>query len=112
MPRPQVRPGVWRVKCLHLRREVSIMTFTPFVIAWACLAVAVIGLLLYRNITALHEDDNLHLSAGEQRMIPEQVAVFKTLDKIDRWGKALTVITVATGLVLASIYIYESIVAH
>ncbi len=88
------------------------MTFTPFVIAWACMAVAVIALLLYRNITALHENDNLHLSASEQTLIPEQQAVFKTLDKIDRWGKTLTVITVATGLVLASIYIYESIAAH
>ena len=88
------------------------MTFTPFVIAWACMAVAVVGLLLYRNITALHEDDNLHLSAAEEKMIPAQMAVFNQLDKIDRWGKTLTVITVAAGLVLASVYIYESIVAH
>jgi len=76
------------------------------------MAVVVIGLAIFRNVAALHEDDNLHLSASEQRLIPEQMAVFQQLDKIDRWGKTLTVITVAAGLVLASIYIYESIVAH
>jgi hypothetical protein len=88
------------------------MTFTPFVIAWACLAVVVIGLAIFRNLTALHEDDNLHLSASEQKLIPAQMAIFKQLDKIDRWGKTLTVITVAMGLVLASIYICDSIIQH
>ncbi len=88
------------------------MTFTVLVIAWACLAVVVIGLAIFRNLAALHEDDNLHLAASEQKMIPQQLAFFTWMDKIDRWGKTLTVITVATGLVLASIYIYQSIEAH
>jgi len=88
------------------------MTFTPFVVAWACLAVVVIGLAIFRNLAALHEDDNIHLAASEQEMIPQQQAFFVWMDKIDRWGKTLTVITVATGLVLASIYIYNSVAAH
>ncbi len=88
------------------------MPYTSFVIAWACLAVVVIGLAIFRNIASLHEDDNIHIAAGEQRMITEQQAFFGRMDKIDRWGKTLTVITVATGLVLASIYIYNSLQEH
>src|SRR5579863_6585231 len=89
-----------------------VMTFTPFVIAWACLAVAVIGLAIFRNLTALHEDDHLHLSESERGLIPQQMATFKQIDKLDRWGRMLTIVTVASGLVLASIYIYESIAQH
>jgi hypothetical protein len=60
----------------------------------------------------LHEDDNLHIAAGEEQKIPQQVAFFRMMDKIDRWGKTLTVITVAGGLVLAAVYLYETIGAH
>jgi len=85
------------------------MTLTPLVIAWACLAVVVIGLAIFRSIAGLHEDDNVHLAVSEQGMIPKQIAFFNSMEKIDRWGKSLTVVTVAFGLVLASIYIYHSL---
>jgi hypothetical protein len=85
------------------------MTFTPLVVAWACLAVLVIGLAIFRTIAGLHEDDNIHLAAGEAPMIPKQVAFFHTMERIDRWGKSLTVVTVVTGLMLASVYIYNSL---
>jgi hypothetical protein len=76
------------------------------------LAIAVLGLAIFRNLTALHEDDNIHIAASEQAMIPGQLAFFRKMDRMDRVGKTLTVITVAGGLVLAAIYIYQSIVAH
>jgi len=85
------------------------MTLTPFVIGWVLLAIVVIGLAIFRSIAGLHEDDNVHLALSEQGMIPKQIAFFNTMERIDRWGKSLTVITVAFGLVLASIYIYHSL---
>ena len=85
------------------------MTLTPLVIAWACLALVVIGLAIFRSIVGLHEDDNVHIALSEQGMIPKQIAFFHQMEKIDRWGKSLTVVTVAYGLVLASIYIYHSL---
>ncbi|HWE52539.1 MAG TPA: hypothetical protein VG273_22280 [Bryobacteraceae bacterium] len=89
--------------------EVFDMTLTPLVVAWAVLAIGVIGLAIFRSIAGLHEDDNVHLAAGEQDMIPKQIAFFNTMERIDRWGKSLTVVTAAFGLVLASIYIYHSL---
>ena len=81
------------------------MKFTPYVVTWAILAVTVLALAIYRNLVALHEDDNLHI-AGAERLIPKQMAFYRVMDRIDRWGGALTAVTVASGLILAAIYLY------
>ena len=83
------------------------MGFTPYVMSWAVLAVVVLGLALYRNLMELHEDENLHIVAGEEKLIPQQMAFHRMMDKIDHWGEALTVITVGGGLILAGLYIYQ-----
>jgi hypothetical protein len=88
------------------------MGLVPYAVVWGFLALVVLGLALARFLAALHEDDNLHLAASEQAMIPRQLAFFQKLDKIDRWGKTLTVITVAGGLLLAAAYIYQLMQAH
>ncbi len=88
------------------------MTLTPFVVIWVCLAVVVLGLAMARNLAGLHEDDNLHLAKGSEALVSEQVAFFGLLGRIDRWGKALTVITIAGGLALAAVYLYQSVLLH
>lgn len=80
---------------------------TPFVIFWAVLGLATLGLALYRKFVSMREDDYLHLSAGEERLIPQQVATFRKLGTIDRWGVSMTIVTVAMGLALAALYLYR-----
>ena len=80
---------------------------TPFVVFWAVLGLSTLALALYRIILALHEDDYVHLAAGEERLIPGQVAAFRKLGLIDRWGIMMTVATVAFGLALAAFYLYQ-----
>jgi hypothetical protein len=82
------------------------MTIVPFAAAWACLLVGVIGLAAYRKMIALREDDYLHVSEGEAKIIPQQIATAHKLDVVDHWGKILTITTVATGVVLAAVYLY------
>jgi hypothetical protein len=79
---------------------------TTFAISWAILGFATLALALYRIILALHEDDYVHLAAGEQHLIPAQEASFRKLGLIDRWGVALTVGTILYGLVLVAFYLY------
>lgn len=83
------------------------MNITPYIILWSILALVVLGLALYRKLITMHSDDELvHLAAGEQKLIPQQVALSAKLDKIDRWGKILTIATVVSGLVIASFYLW------
>jgi hypothetical protein len=84
------------------------MNLTPFVILWSILALAVLGLALYRKLVANHEDDLIHIGPGEEKLIPQQVQVAAKLEVVDRWGKTLTVIVAATGLLIAAAYLYQA----
>ena len=82
---------------------------TAFVIFWAILGVATLALALYRKFVSMSEDDYVHLSAGEERLIPQQVATFKKIGVIDKWGITMTIVTVVLGLALAALYLYQAI---
>jgi hypothetical protein len=85
---------------------------TAFVIFWAILGVATLALALYRKFVSMREDDYVHLSAGEERLIPQQVATFKKIGAIDRWGIIMTIVTVAFGLALAALYLYRIVLSQ
>lgn len=85
---------------------------TPLVVIWAVLAIATLGLALYRKLVSASEENLVHLGAGEERHIPEQVALAAKLKGIDRWGKILTVITIVIGLLIAALYLYQSWLVH
>jgi hypothetical protein len=76
-------------------------------IVWSALTLFVVSLALVRKFTAQSEDDLVHLSGSADQAISQQITVANKLDKIDHWGKLLTVIDVAFGVVLfaASMYI-------
>jgi hypothetical protein len=84
------------------------MNLIPFVVIWAVLALVVLALALYRNLAAMHEDALIHLGPGEERLVPKQVALFHRLDLVDRWGKTLTVVTLAGGVTLAAVVLYRA----
>ena len=84
------------------------MTMMTLVVLWVALGIATLALALYRKFVSLKEDDYLHLAEGEGRLIPQQVAIAKKLEWIDKWGKSLTVITVLLGLGIAGAYLYEA----
>ena len=85
---------------------------TAFVIFWAILGVATLALALYRKFVSMREDDYVHLSAGEERLIPQQVATFKKIGAIDRWGITMTIVTVVFGLALAALYLYRIVLSQ
>ena len=83
------------------------MNLTPFVVIWACLAVAVLGIALYRKMVTRNEDDYVHVAEGEAKLIPQQIATAHKLDVIDHWEKILMIITVVTGVALGAAYLYQ-----
>ena len=78
-------------------------------ISWLILTAVVIGLALYRKfVSHFREDDLLHLAEGEAKLIPSQVAAARSLERIDFWGKALTVVDVLFGLTLLAVALYRA----
>ena len=80
----------------------------PFTVLWMFLAVAVIGLILYRAWIARSEDDRLHVHQSEIGLVSQQAATAQRLEAIDRWGQALTVIALLYGLAIAGGYTYQN----
>jgi len=81
------------------------ISLLPFLYPWVALALAVIGLLVWRKVVASHEDDNLHVLDGGGA---DQTVVAHKLDQIDKWGKILTVIALVYGLIRAVAYAYQA----
>jgi hypothetical protein len=89
------------------------MNLTPYIVLWSILGIFVLGLALYRKLVTTHQEDDLvHLSRGEERLIPHQVAVNQKIHKIDRVGELLTVVTVIGGLAIAAAYLYGAFQAN
>ena len=73
------------------------------VILWAALALVVVGLAIYRNILGIHEPA-LHVARASAGV--KEAKEFSREETIERWGRRLTVIVIAYGLVLASVYLF------
>jgi hypothetical protein len=87
--------------------------YAPFVVLWAALALAVLGLIVYRKIVASGEDDMIHVSdAAGSSVASQQASVAQKLDQIDKWGKTLTVVVVLYGIALAGVYVYQTWVSR
>ena len=79
----------------------------PFVISWLVLGVCVAALALYRKFVSSREDDIVHLASGESQFVSKQTDLAQRLQKLDFWGKTLTIVLAVYGLVLLGIFIYR-----
>jgi hypothetical protein len=77
----------------------------PFVGLETVLVVAVLAMILWRQAVARSEDDTLHVLHGT---ISEQTTVATKLEKIDKWGKMLTLVAGVLGLILLVIFLYQT----
>jgi hypothetical protein len=80
------------------------MNLTPLVVSWAVLATAVLLLAFYRRKIASKEDDYLHVNND---VAAQQTTLAKKLEGIDRWGKILTIVAAAFGLLLFVLFLYN-----
>jgi hypothetical protein len=76
----------------------------PFLGLDIVLAAVVIALFVWRQSVARKEDDTVHVMHGE---LAEQKLVAAKLDKLDKWGKSFTVVTVLLGLLVGALYVYQ-----
>ncbi len=77
-------------------------------ILWAVLTVVVIMLAVFRKFASRKEDAFVHLADSEVPVITEQATVARKLDKIDFWGKTLTVVDVAFFAVLLGVVFFNA----
>ena len=82
------------------------INFTPWAVLWSVLAIVVLVMAGYRKVISDKEDETLHLSNPSASA--QQVTVAHKLEVIDKWGKLLTIIAAAFGLLLGLAYTYQT----
>lgn len=81
------------------------ISFVPFTVLWALLAIVVLALIVYRKLVSSQEQETLHLADATEAN--HQAVIARKLDWIDKWGKLLTVVAVVYGVLLAAAYTYH-----
>jgi putative heme iron utilization protein len=76
-------------------------TLTIQVVIWIAMATVVGGLALYRKFISRSEVDVIHLRDNELAAVSEQDNLAHRLEKVDRWGKLLTIVLIVYGLLIA-----------
>jgi len=78
----------------------------PLIVLWGAMAISVLILIVWRKTVARNEDDNLHVLHTEG--VPQQALVAQKLEVIDKWGKIVTAVTVAFGVLIAGLFVYQT----
>jgi hypothetical protein len=91
---------------LHPFLAEVIKNMFPAVIGWGVLSTIVIGLALYRKFIAMREEDDLIHLTGSQKLLSQQLETAGKLEKVDVWGKTLTIAAAIYGTLLLAIYLY------
>ncbi|MBI3694890.1 MAG: hypothetical protein HY238_08630 [Acidobacteria bacterium] len=78
----------------------------PWLIAWGILTTVVIALALYRTTLAAHDPPGLSLADAHVTDVQKQIE--HRLVAVDRWGKALTVLSGAMILFIAALWSYQT----
>jgi len=79
-------------------------------VIWAVLAMLVASLAIYRRRIYVQTDELLHVLDAEAPLISSQEANAKRLEKIDFWGKTLTIIVVLYGFAIGGLYLYGMLI--
>ena len=78
-------------------------------LVWIALTLTVMGLIAYRYFVALQEDDTVHLADSEAPLITQQNAMAARLGKLDKLSRQLTLVDVAFGFVLGTLFVYDAL---
>jgi len=78
---------------------------TPLLVLWILMAIAVLVLAIMRKMAAKEESDVIHVD--DTAFEAKQAMIAGRLEKIDHWGKLMTVVAVVFGLVLLGFYLYK-----
>jgi hypothetical protein len=78
-------------------------------ICWGTTMVALAGLLIYRSLVAMKEDDLLFLDPAEWQLQQEQLLILGRLRRLTPFVRGLAIVSMAILAVIVAILIYQGI---
>ena len=76
---------------------------------WGSITMALAGLLIYRSLVAMKEEDQLFLDPAEWQLEREQRSILTQLGKLTPLIRALAVVSATLLALIAGIWIYRGV---
>lgn len=77
--------------------------------AWSAVTAVLIGLIIYRAVVGIHEENQIFLDRAEAALEQEQVRTLKKITAIDGYVKITAIISGALLLTLAVLWVYRGL---
>jgi hypothetical protein len=76
---------------------------------WVAATVVLIGLLIYRSLLSMKEDDQLFLGTGEQHLEQQQQVLIGKLQSLGKYSLIFGVLSAVLLLAIAGLWTYEQL---
>jgi len=83
--------------------------FNILTLSWACVTVVLVGLLIYRSLIGMREEDQLFLASGEEHIAREQQALQARITSVNKLAVWLGAVSALLLIGVASMWIYANI---
>ena len=78
-------------------------------VVWGVTTIALVGLLIYRSLLSMKEDDQLFLGEGERHLAAEQAAIVGRLQVVSRYSLMVGILSGVLLLAIAGMWTYEQL---
>ncbi len=83
--------------------------FNILTLSWASVTVVLVGLLIYRALIGMREEDQLFLASGEEHIAREQQVLQGRIASINKFAVWLGVLSGALLIAVAAMWVYANI---
>jgi len=82
--------------------------FNVLTVSWASVTVILVGLLIYRALIGMREEDQLFLATGEEHQAAEQQVLQARIHSVNKFAVWLGVLSGLLLIGMASLWVYEN----
>jgi len=86
--------------------------FNVLTVSWGSVTVVLVGLLIYRALIGMREEDQLFLASGEEHQAAEQQVLQARIHSVNKFAVWLGVLSGLLLIGMASLWVYEHIGAR
>ena len=84
--------------------------FNVLTVSWGSVTAILVGLLIYRALIGMREDDQLFLASGEEHQAHEQQVLQARIHSVNKYAVWLGVLSGLLLIGIASLWVYENMV--
>jgi hypothetical protein len=83
--------------------------FNVLTVSWASVTVILVGLLIYRSLIGMREEDQLFLASGEEHIAREQQALQARISSVNKLAVWLGIVSAVLLIGVAAMWVYANI---